>query len=111
MVKTFLLLSAAFLLLSVPIVAAAAQTGSSPGASAKGQDVAGTISKVDAIGNSLTIKKADNQEQTFKLDAATKVTLDGKPSTVANLKSGQKVKVQAEMDKALSVDATSPPIS
>jgi len=111
MVRTYLLLSAAFLFLGVPIAATAAQMGSSPDASAKAKDITGTITKVDAIGNSLTIQKADNQEQTFKLDAATKVTVDGKPSTAANLKSGQEVTVQAEKDKALSVSAASPPTS
>jgi len=109
MVKTYLLLLSTFLLLSTPIATAVAQTGGAYGSAAKAVDVAGTISKVDAT--SLTIKKTDNSEQTFKVDAATKVTLGGKESTLANLKTGMKVTVQAETDKALSVSATSSPAS
>ncbi len=76
-------------------------------AAPKTEHVMGTISKVDAINNSLTLKKSDNnQEQSFTLDSAAKVTLDGKSATLADLKAGQKVTVQADSSKATSVSAS-----
>ena len=69
--------------------------------------VMGTLSKVDAAASMLTVKKADDKEQSFTLDSAAKITLDGKAATASQLKEGQKVSVTVDGDKATSVSATS----
>ena len=69
--------------------------------------VTGTLSKVDATAHMLTIKKADDKEQSFSLDSAAKITVDGKAATISQLKAGQKVSVTTDGTKATSVSATS----
>lgn len=115
MMTRLLLSSVLLLVISAAITSAQETPAAEPSAdsqtqglaAAKTQDVMGTISKVDAINNSLTLKNSDDQEQSFSLDAAAKVTLDGKSVTLADLKAGQKVTVKADSSKATSVSASS----
>ena len=76
-------------------------------ASPSNTQVMGTLSKVDSTANTLTIKKADNQEQSFSLDAAAKITVDGKAASISELKPGHKVSVTTDGKKATAVSATS----
>jgi hypothetical protein len=76
-------------------------------ASPKTEHVMGTISKVDAISNSLTLKSDDDKERSFTVDSAAKITLDGKSVKLADLKAGQKVTVNADTNNASSISASS----
>jgi hypothetical protein len=101
--------------LGAPLIAAAQQPAPSspkPDAQVEGlaapaaSQVMGTLSKVDATANLLTVKKADNQEQSFALDPAAKITLDGKAASISQLKEGQKVSITVDGTKAKAVSAT-----
>jgi hypothetical protein len=113
MVKKVLLSSVLTLVLSV--VAGMAQQSPAPASDSgtqglttpKTQDVMGTISKVDSTLKSVTVKNADNQEQSFTLDSTAKVTVDGKAASIADLKAGQKATLKIDSNKAMSVAATS----
>jgi Cu/Ag efflux protein CusF len=76
-------------------------------ATPKTEHVMGTISKVDASSNSLTLKSDDDKERSFTVDSAAKITLDGKSATLADLKAGQKVTVNADTNNASSISASS----
>ena len=101
------------LFLAVPLAAQQYPAPSSPKPDAQIEGLAapsavmGTLSKVDATANMLTIKKADNKEQSFALDSASKITLDGKAATISQLKEGQKVSVTTDGAKVTAVSATS----
>jgi hypothetical protein len=99
----------AVMLIAAPVTVAVAQMSSAPEAPAKGQDVAGTISQVDAAANSLTIKKKDSTDATFKADTATTITLDGKAAKLADLKSGHEVSLTMDGLKVVSIKASSKP--
>jgi hypothetical protein len=117
MKNTFGVWLAAAVLVAVPLAAQQQPAPSSPKADSEMQglkspaasaaQVMGTLSKVDATANMLTIKKADNSEQSFVLDSAAKITVDGKAGSISQLKEGQKVSVTASGDKATAISATS----
>ena len=78
------------------------QTGTEPGQ----QMIQGTIAKVDGIGNNLTIKTDNNQEETLAVDASTAILVNGKKATVADLKTGQLAAIAMEGQKAVRVEVS-----
>lgn len=71
------------------------------GASDKTMD--GTV--VSIINDKLTMANQSGKEHSHSLTASTKVTVDGKASTVAELKKGEKIRVTTEKNVALRIEA------
>jgi hypothetical protein len=71
--------------------------------------IQGTIQKVDSVGNNLTVRTNNDQEQTLTLDANTSVKLNGKAAAVADLKTGQQATVTLSGQKAVAVDVADGP--
>ena len=70
------------------------------------REVVGTIVKMDLPTSVLTIKTDGGEEEGFRIDAATNISLGGKPAKISDLQAGQGAKVRADGDKALDVEAT-----
>lgn len=66
----------------------------------------GTIDKVDSIGNNVTIHTDNNEQETLSMDANTRIKLNGQAAAVADLKPGQRVTVNMDGQKAVSVEVT-----
>ncbi len=65
----------------------------------------GKITKVTA--KTIILVDADKKNHTVRTDAKTKVTLDGKEATLAELKAGEDVVVTPNKGVAKSIEATS----
>src|SRR5687767_4931409 len=56
--------------------------------------------KVVSVAKDKLVLSAGTEQPEFVLTSATKITLDGKPATIAELMAGQTAKVTAERDEA-----------
>ncbi len=65
----------------------------------------GAITKVDAERKLVTVRFEDVKQMTFNVGADTKITLDTKEATIADLKDGQAVTVKAKGADASTIDA------
>ena len=69
----------------------------------------GAVAKIDAAKNTLIVKGSccDQKEMAFVLKKETKIRVNGKTATLADLRAGDKVQVQFEkLDDVTSVTAT-----
>jgi hypothetical protein len=69
------------------------------------RDVVGTIKKVDAVSNTVTVQTVEMKVRTFTVDAETKITVDGKEGTLVDLKEGRSAKLKVAGGKVLSIEA------
>ena len=69
------------------------------------QLVSATIKQVDTTGNSIMVETTEHAESWFIVDSQTKITVNGKKASLADLKEGQPVKIAFnKQGKALSID-------
>ena len=74
-------------------------------AATKGEVFRGTVVSVDALANSLVVmNKKTNKEETFQVDASTKIQSAGKECKLTDIKKDQKVGVhyKVEGDKKIA---------
>jgi hypothetical protein len=68
--------------------------------------------KVVSVAKEKLVLSAGTEQQEFVLTSATKITLDGKPATAAELMAGQAAKITAERQetqlRALEISAMTP---
>jgi hypothetical protein len=66
------------------------------------KSTSGTVASIDAIGNTIVIKKAKTSD-TLKVDSETAITIAGKKATLADLKSGTNVSVSYKIAEGSKV--------
>jgi hypothetical protein len=80
------------------MISACASGGAGP------KDLTGTVAKVDTRNSTLTIRTSEMREVTFTVDSRTKISVGGKDGTLSDLKEGQRVKLNINGSKAVSIE-------
>ena len=70
-----------------------------------GNSVSGTVKNIDMASNILTVQTSEGTELAYSVDSQTKIVLNGQPGTLADLKAGQYVKIEAKGKKAVTIMA------
>lgn len=70
------------------------------------QTIQGTIQNVDTVGNNVTVRTHNGQEQVLTLDANTSIKVNGRAAAIGDVKTGQQATATINGQKAVALDAT-----
>ena len=74
----------------------------------KPQKLSATIKNIETVTDSValvTLETSDTKETTYTVDSETKIRVNGKEGTVADLKTGQTVTAEAMGTKLIAIEA------
>jgi Cu/Ag efflux protein CusF len=72
---------------------------------AQTQQITATIAKIDSAKSTLTLVGSDSKEVTYSVDAAARISVQGKDGALADLKAGQVVTAEVKGRKIVSIQA------
>lgn|SRR5512147_675371 len=68
-----------------------------------GNSVSAIVKNIDLAGSTLTVQTPEGIELAYSVDSRTKIVLNGQPGTLADLKAGQSVQIEAKGRKAVTI--------